>query len=177
MRRLPQAFSAPSKQMLSSKPESGLSLTAYTNASPTISTRSSEPSASKPREEALKREQNSCYDHDNGLTPVNPPHRRTTVLVCLDFRRLTCRFTVPEGFVNRQVSGLETIPEKPCISSNAPARNCGPSPCRDQDAAPGSRPRVPLGCVPSACACTRACKPVADQPLLTSQSTGSGVNA
>src|ERR1700730_4433468 len=67
MRRSRQAFSAPSKQMPSSNPKGDLSSIASISASSTISTPSSELLASKPRD-PLKREQNSCYEHDNGLT-------------------------------------------------------------------------------------------------------------
>src|SRR6266436_4615458 len=70
MRRSPQAFSAPSKQTQSSNAKDELSSTASINASSTTSIPSSELLASKPRDCTLKREQNSCYKHDNGLNGV-----------------------------------------------------------------------------------------------------------
>src|SRR6202140_3880295 len=68
MRRSQQAFSAPSKQTQSSNAKDELSSTASINASSTTLIPSSELLASKPRDYTLKREQNSCYEHDNGLT-------------------------------------------------------------------------------------------------------------
>src|SRR6266481_7635050 len=78
MRRSPQAFSAPSKQTQSSNAKDELSSTASINASSTTLIPSSELLASKPRDSTLKREQNSCYEHereqnscyehDNGLS-------------------------------------------------------------------------------------------------------------
>src|ERR1700730_12557885 len=68
MRRSQQAFSAPSKQTQSSNAKDELSSTASINASSTTLIPSSELLASKPRDSTLKREQNSCYEHDNGLT-------------------------------------------------------------------------------------------------------------
>src|ERR1700730_3613767 len=68
MRRSQQAFSAPSKQTQSSNAKDELSSTASINASSTTLIPSSELLASKPRDSTLKREQNSCYDHDNGLS-------------------------------------------------------------------------------------------------------------
>src|SRR6266576_3397690 len=70
MRRSPQAFSAPSKQTQSSNAKDELSSTASINASSTTSIPSSELLASKPRDCTLKREQNSCYKHNNGLIIV-----------------------------------------------------------------------------------------------------------
>src|SRR5271166_939595 len=70
MRRSPQAFSAPSKQTQSSNAKDELSSTASINASSTTLIPSSELLASKPRDCTLKREQNSCYEHDNGLRPA-----------------------------------------------------------------------------------------------------------
>src|ERR1700730_1907227 len=67
MRRSQQAFSAPSKQTQSSNAKDELSSTASINASSTTLIPSSELLASKPRDSTLKREQNSCYEHDNGL--------------------------------------------------------------------------------------------------------------
>src|ERR1700724_4664199 len=67
MRRSQQAFSAPSKQTKSSNAKDELSSTASINASSTTLIPSSELLASKPRDSTLKREQNSCYEHDNGL--------------------------------------------------------------------------------------------------------------
>jgi hypothetical protein len=64
---LQQAFSAPSKQTQSSNAKDELSSTASINASSTTLIPSSELLASKPRDSTLKREQNSCYEHDNGL--------------------------------------------------------------------------------------------------------------
>src|SRR5712671_3898580 len=66
MRRSQQAFSAPSKQTQSSNAKDELSSTASINASSTTLIPSSELLASKPRDSTLKREQNSCYEHDNG---------------------------------------------------------------------------------------------------------------
>src|ERR1700719_3944538 len=63
----PQAFSAPSKQMHGSNPKGNLNSIAYISASSTISIPSSEPSASKPRDSKLKREQNPRYRRHNGL--------------------------------------------------------------------------------------------------------------
>src|SRR5271166_105978 len=76
MRRSPQAFSAPSKQTQSSNAKDELSSTASINASSTTLIPSSELLASKPRDCTLKREQNSCYEHDNGLMR---PERVSTV--------------------------------------------------------------------------------------------------
>src|SRR5262249_42964518 len=76
MRHLRQAFSAPSKQMPGLNPRGDLNSIASISASSTISTPSSELSASKPRDSALKREQNPRYEHDNGLRhalPHQPP--------------------------------------------------------------------------------------------------------
>src|ERR1700730_8343590 len=67
MRRSRQAFSAPSKQTPNSNSNGDLSSIACINASSMISTLSSELSASKPRDFTIKREQNSRYEHDNGL--------------------------------------------------------------------------------------------------------------
>ena len=60
-------FSAPSKQTQSSNAKDELSSTASINALSTTLIPSSELLASKPRDCTLKREQNSCYEHDNGL--------------------------------------------------------------------------------------------------------------
>src|ERR1700730_5279618 len=70
MRRSQQAFSAPSKQTQSSNAKDELSSTASINASSTTLIPSSELLASKPRDSTLKREQNSCYEHDNGLSDL-----------------------------------------------------------------------------------------------------------
>src|SRR6266700_2374261 len=67
MPRSPQAFSAPSKQMPGLNPKGDLNSIVSISASSTISTPSSEPSASKPRDNNPKREQNSRYRHNNGL--------------------------------------------------------------------------------------------------------------
>src|SRR4030081_3689336 len=67
MRRSQQAFSVPSKQTQSSNAKDDLSSTASINASSTTLIPSSKLLASKPRDCTLKREQNSCYEHDNGL--------------------------------------------------------------------------------------------------------------
>src|ERR1700726_3671135 len=67
MRRSQQAFSVPSKQTQSSNAKDELSSTASINASSTTLIPSSKLLASKPRDCTLKREQNSCYEHDNGL--------------------------------------------------------------------------------------------------------------
>src|SRR4030081_3664420 len=69
MRRSQQAFSAPSKQTQSSNAKDELSSTASINASSTTLIPSSKLLASKPRDCTLKREQNSCYEHDNGPDP------------------------------------------------------------------------------------------------------------
>src|ERR1700730_12166434 len=71
MRRSQQAFSVPSKQTQSSNAKDELSSTASINASSTTLIPSSKLLASKPRDCTLKREQNSCYEHDNGLNRVN----------------------------------------------------------------------------------------------------------
>src|ERR1700676_4734364 len=63
----PQAFSAPSKQMHGSNPKGDLNSIASISTSSTISIPSSEPSASKPRDSKLKREQNPRYRRHNGL--------------------------------------------------------------------------------------------------------------
>src|ERR1700724_865596 len=68
MRRSQQAFSVPSKQTQSSNAKDEPSSTASINASSTTLIPSSKLLASKPRDCTLKREQNSCYEHDNGLT-------------------------------------------------------------------------------------------------------------
>src|SRR4030088_1202216 len=70
MRRSQQAFSVPSKQTQSSNAKDELSSTASINASSTTLIPSSKLLASKPRDCTLKREQNSCYEHDNGLIPA-----------------------------------------------------------------------------------------------------------
>src|SRR6266851_5931132 len=62
-----QACSAPSKQMPGSNPKGDRSSIASISASSTISIPSSEPSASKPRDFNLKREQNPRYRQHNGL--------------------------------------------------------------------------------------------------------------
>src|ERR1700730_4480271 len=72
MRRSQQAFSVPSKQTQSSNAKDELTSTASINASSTTLIPSSKRLASKPRDCTLKREQNSCYEHDNGL---NSPRR------------------------------------------------------------------------------------------------------
>src|SRR5580692_10988058 len=75
MRRSQQAFSAPSKQTQSSNAKDEPSSTGSINALSTTSISSSELLASKPRDCTLKREQNSCYKHDNGpeaLSPIPP---------------------------------------------------------------------------------------------------------
>src|ERR1700722_9901094 len=72
MRRSQQAFSAPSKQTQSSNAKDELSSTASINASSTTLIPSSKLLASKPRDCTLKREQNSCYEHDNGLNAYRP---------------------------------------------------------------------------------------------------------
>src|SRR6266699_3381542 len=64
-----QAFSAPSKPMPASNPKGDLSSIASISVSLTISIPSSEPSVSRPRDSAPKREQNPRYRHDNGLIP------------------------------------------------------------------------------------------------------------
>src|ERR1700730_17360889 len=66
----PQAFSAPSKQMHGSNPKGDLNSIASISTSSTISIPSSEPSASKPRDSKLKREQNPRYRRHNGLTSL-----------------------------------------------------------------------------------------------------------
>src|ERR1700730_12890848 len=73
MRRSQQAFSVPSKQTQSSNAKDELSSTASINASSTTLIPSSKLLASKPRDCTLKREQNSCYEHDKGLRydPIN----------------------------------------------------------------------------------------------------------
>src|SRR6266700_8890 len=71
MPRSPQAFSAPSKQMPGLNPKGDLNSIVSISASSTISTPSSEPSASKPRDNNPKREQNSRYRHNNGLNGRN----------------------------------------------------------------------------------------------------------
>src|SRR6266849_2870462 len=63
-----QACSAPSKQMPGSNPKGDRSSIASISASSTISIPSYEPSASKPRDFNLKREQNPRYRQHNGLT-------------------------------------------------------------------------------------------------------------
>src|SRR4030081_1447412 len=75
MRRSQQAFSAPSKQTQSSNAKDELSSTASINASSTTLIPSSKLLASKPRDCTLKREQNSCYEHDNGLMARKPATR------------------------------------------------------------------------------------------------------
>src|SRR6202048_5572088 len=70
MRRSQQAFSVPSKQTQSSNAKDELSSTASINASSTTLIPSSKLLASKPRDCTLKREQNSCYEHDNGIKPA-----------------------------------------------------------------------------------------------------------
>src|SRR5260370_29217466 len=76
MRRSQQAFSAPSKQTQSSNAKDELSSTASINALSTTLIPSSELLASKPRDCTLKREQNSCYGHDNGLIRRTTPRIR-----------------------------------------------------------------------------------------------------
>src|ERR1700730_8699069 len=76
MRRSQQAFSVPSKQTQSSNAKDELSSTASINASSTTLIPSSKLLASKPRDCTLKREQNSCYEHDNGLYSAGRQSRR-----------------------------------------------------------------------------------------------------
>src|SRR6202011_5058644 len=79
MRRSRQAFSAPSKQTSDLNPKGDLNSIASISVSSTISTPWSEPSASKPRDLSLEREQNSRYRHDNGLIAAgNAMPRRTS---------------------------------------------------------------------------------------------------
>src|ERR1700738_455097 len=82
MRRSQQAFSVPSKQTQSSNAKDELSSTASINASSTTLIPSSKLLASKPRDCTLKREQNSCYEHDNGLEriPIRFEHSRPGAL-------------------------------------------------------------------------------------------------
>src|ERR1700738_3137287 len=70
MRRSRQAFSAPSKQTSDLNPKGDLNSIASISVSSTISTPWSEPSASKPPDLSLEREQNSRYRHDNGLIEI-----------------------------------------------------------------------------------------------------------
>src|SRR4030081_1124330 len=84
MRRSQQAFSAPSKQTQSSNAKDDLSSTASINASSTTLIPSSELLASKPRDSTLKREQNSCYEHDNGLMRRHVRTRRKADMKPLD---------------------------------------------------------------------------------------------
>src|SRR6202048_5141074 len=81
MRRSRQAFSAPSKQTSDLNPKGDLNSIASISVSSTISTPWSEPSASKPRDLSLEREQNSRYRHDNGLKRNG--FNRHRALVCL----------------------------------------------------------------------------------------------
>ena len=67
MRRSPPAFSAPSAQIAKSISKSDRNSIASINASSMISMLSSAPSASKPHDKGVKREQNPRYSHYNGL--------------------------------------------------------------------------------------------------------------
>jgi hypothetical protein len=67
MRRSPQAFSPSSKQTQSSNAKDELGSTTFINTLSTTSIASSELLALKPRDCTFEREQNSCYEHDNGL--------------------------------------------------------------------------------------------------------------
>src|ERR1700676_3338045 len=91
MRRSQQDFSAPSKQTQSSNAKDELSSTASINASSTTLIPSSELLASKPRDSTLKREQNSCYEHDNGLrAPVRTSLADGTAILRQRQARLVC---------------------------------------------------------------------------------------
>src|SRR6202790_2588728 len=90
MRRSRQAFSAPSKQTSDLNPKGDLNSIASISVSSTISTPGSEPSASKPRDLSLEREQNSRYRHDNGLTDASSngtPHRNNAARAARIYRR------------------------------------------------------------------------------------------
>src|ERR1700674_69629 len=112
MRRSQQAFSVPSKQTQSSNAKDELSSTASINASSTTLIPSSKLLASKPRDSTLKREQNSCYEHDNGLSAVMlqasarvsgyPPfqHKETTVY------RMVYRESTRKELDNRRIRWL-----------------------------------------------------------------------
>src|ERR1700730_803553 len=80
MRRSQQAFSAPSKQTQSSNPKDALSSTASINALSTTLITSSELLASKPRDCTLKREQNSCYEHENRLNNTHSSRKPLAAL-------------------------------------------------------------------------------------------------
>src|SRR3982074_3053739 len=96
MRRSQQAFSAPSKQTQSSNAKDGLSATASINASSTTLIPSSKLLASKPRDCTLKREQNSCYEHDNGVTSSGKAGLSETLHIEINNEGvLTCRLCDP----------------------------------------------------------------------------------
>src|SRR4030088_881528 len=106
MRRSQQAFSAPSKQTQSSNAKDELSSTASINASSTTLIPSSELLASKPRDSTLKREQNSCYEHDNGLDASRrgrcPAGQTTDMLLRRSFSALRrCRLFGPRSISAR----------------------------------------------------------------------------
>src|SRR5882757_1247916 len=84
----PQAFSAPSKQMHGSNPKGDLNSIASISTSSTISIPSSEPSASKPRDSKLKREQNPRYRRHNGLTTGRSPDDKGCLMTTDDFRHM-----------------------------------------------------------------------------------------
>src|SRR5262245_5053777 len=103
MRHLRQVFSAPSRPMPGSNPEDDLNSIASISASSTISTPSSEPSASKPRDSAPKREQNPRYKHDNGLrNPIQWSYRWGPL-------QITIRNTRPKQLTKRNSQRSESF--------------------------------------------------------------------
>src|ERR1700724_3821238 len=100
MRRSQQAFSAPSKQTQSSNAKAELSSTASINASSTTLIPSSELLASKPRDSTLKREQNSCYEHDNGLIRSIAAASSVTFFIIASFGR-NGSYSIPDAMQKR----------------------------------------------------------------------------
>src|ERR1700722_14348205 len=115
MRRSQQAFSAPSKQTQSSNAKDELSSTASINASSTTLIPSSKLLASKPRDCTLKREQNSCYEHDNGLTKKPEAVHRRLVQTRAKARAFAAQtdLAVVNSFVGSQTGWTKARPFTP----------------------------------------------------------------
>src|SRR3977135_610021 len=121
MRRSQQAFSVPSKQTQSSNAKDELSSTASINASSTTLIPSSKLLASKPRDCTLKREQKSCYEHDNGLT-ISTVVARTSKLISNPKRARAVRCSNYAEIANIQAS---TSPMKRALLGVLSLFGCG----------------------------------------------------
>src|SRR3984893_7729116 len=166
MRRSQQAFSAPSKQTQSSNAKDELSSTASINASSTTLIPSSELLASKPRDSTLKREQNSCYEHDNGL---HNPHSSRKPLAALPRNWATQRRArqwrsvppyAPPGIsdhvgwsVQRRKCVIEELAVRLCPAVPASKIDRGATVTRDRRLALATVVTDFLGCAPPADEC------------------------